>query len=823
MHSSSRLFRTRTGLVFLVLFGLASHAESAGPPPAVSFAADIHPLLTARCLRCHRGTNPASGVRLDLRSDLLGESNGRPLVVPGHSSSSRLLAVVSGAIPDKQMPPEGRGKRLSPREVALLRSWIDQGLAWDDRLLPPTAVSRHWSFTPIRRPAVPAVRRPDWLLTPIDAFLAAAHDEKGLVPVPEAPRRVLIRRLYLDLIGLPPTPEEVDAFVADPAPDAWERLTDQLLASPAYGERWGRHWLDLARWAESEGYESNHLRPHAWHYRDYVVESFNRDRPFAEFVRQQIAGDELLPCTDENLIATGFLGAARLSSNEEDKVRQRNDVLVDVVNTTGATFLGLTMQCAQCHNHKFDPITARDYYRLMGFFIRGQPANLVLSDPVERARYEAARPAEYEPARRLRDALLEAARARLAEQARRALSPAARRALEVPADKRSPAEEELALQADLSFQFGPNQIEKAILPEDRALFEELKKKLAVIEKTLPEQPQTFGFYSPATSPTPLEVLPMPGFYPLPFEPDFLRTLRARLFVGGDTARRGPAVDPGWPAVLGPTPPGTLTRRALADWLTDPAHPLTARVYVNRLWQYHFGRGLVATPNDFGVKGSPPSHPELLDWLASEFLRSGGSSKHLHRLIVRSRAYRLSSSVRGDNERLDPGNVHLWRWRPRRLEAEAIRDTLLAVAGDLDRHPGRMSDKDELKSQRRGLYLFQKREQPPALQGVFDGPSTAAESCPLRSAATVPLQALYLFNNEFGVARARSLARRVEALAGQERERQVDQVFRLVLQRGPDAVERAAGLRFFRVLGDSPRSLEQLCHVLLNTNEAIYLE
>jgi hypothetical protein len=693
--------------------------------------------------------------------------------------------------------------------------------------------AKHWAYQPIRTPSVPRVEPGRWAVNPIDAFIAIGHRRKGLSPAPEASRRVLIRRLSLDLLGLPPTPAEVEAFLADRSPDAYEKLVDRLLASPHYGERWGRHWLDLARWAESEGYESNHPRPHAWRYRDYVVRSLNEYKPYPQFVREQLAGDEVRPYSDENLIATGFLAASRLSSNEEDKDRQRNDVLVDIVNATGSVFLGLTLHCAQCHSHKFDAITLRDYYRFQGFFVKGQPGNLALKDPALVAEYEVARPPEYEPTRRLQEVLYERARQRLVTQARDSLSPTLRAALAVPEERRTPEQEALAHEAELKFQFTPNQIEKAIREEDRPLYTELKKKLEALEKTMPDRPQTFGYYAPSTASAPVDVLPLKGFYPLPYEPAQLTRARARLLPGGDTRRRGAALEAGWPDLFGPTPREAIEkapRLALADWLTSPSHPLSARVWVNRLWQYHFGRGLVATPSDFGVKGSPPSHPELLDWLASELLRTGGRAKHLHRLIVCSRTYRQSSSTEESYVRLDPENAFLARWSPRRLEAEGIRDAMLAVSGELDRTVGGPSDPDEGKSVRRTLYLLQKREAPPPVQGLLDGPSAAAESCPRRIVSTVPLQALYLLNNETAAGRSRAFARRVLACAGPTPERQVETAFALALGRAPDSAERQAARDFFRThdgdtagTADPPTALVHFCQALLNVNEFVYLE
>jgi hypothetical protein len=810
-------------LVVLALLFVDPVGAAAPPSRPVSFRHDVYPLLRDRCLRCHQGSNPRSAVRLDVRSEWLGEGNGRPLVVPGLSGRSRLIAVVAGAVPDRVMPPAGRGKRLTAQQVALLRQWVDQGLSWDDALLPPPGPPTHWAFRPVVRPAVPAVAG-DWARTPIDAFLAAAHRGRGVQPVAEAPRRVLVRRLYLDLLGLPPLPEEIAAFEGDTRPDAYDRLVDRLLASPHHGERYARHWLDVARYADSEGYESNHRRMHAYRYRDWVATSFNHDRPFADFVRLQLAGDEARPYCDDNLVATGFLAAARLSSNEEDKARQRNDVLVDMVNTTASAFMGLTMHCAQCHNHKFDPLTARDYYRLQAFFVRGQPANLVLHDPALHGRYRAALPPGYDQVRKRHDDILAQARAGLVERARAALSPAQRRAFDLPDDQRSEDEVRLAHEAESLLQVSFTQTEKAVPAAQRGEYEALKKKLADWEKRLPDVPQTFGYLAPGTAAAAVQVLPMKGFYPLPYDPARLARLRSRLLVGGDVHRRGPAVEPGWPAVLGPTPArlAPTPRLALADWLVSPRNPLAARVWVNRVWQWHFGRGLVATASDFGVRGKPPSHPELLDWLASEFLASGGSTKHLHRLIVRSAAYRLASTGQAGNVERDPHNVSLWRWQPRRLEAEVVRDAMLRVAGELETRLGGPGDADEAASRRRGLYLFQKRDHPPMLQGLFDGPSASAESCPLRAVSTVPLQALYLLNNRFACERAVALARRVRQRSGDDRDGQVRAAFWLALGRAPGAAEQQACRTFFERHGDAG-ALEAMCQALMNTNEFVYVE
>ncbi|MBI3855560.1 MAG: PSD1 domain-containing protein [Planctomycetes bacterium] len=813
------LIRIRALVAAALAVGIASpFGVSQEQAPAVDFRADLHPLLKARCFKCHAGTQLESGIRLDFRPELLGETNGRPLVLPGRSGDSSLIKAVTGALgADKIMPPSG--KKLTAREIGLLRAWIDQGATWDEELLPSVIKSDHWAFKRVRRPEPPdAAAR-----NPVDAFITAGLRKRGLTAAPEAPRRILIRRLSLDLTGLPPTRDEIKAFVDDAAPDAYERLVERLLASPRYGERWGRHWLDVARYADSEGYESNHPRPYAWRYRDYVVDSFNRDKPFDRFLREQIAGDEMEPYSDENLIATGFLAAARLSSNEEDHALQRNDMLVDVVNATAAAFLGLTMNCAQCHSHKFDPLTQRDYYRLQTFFVKGQPNNLALKDPALWTEFNAKKPAEYEALVQLRKILFERGRQRSIDRLKKKMSPETLASLEIPDEQRSPEQRELFRQADLAFQMTPEGYENAIPEEDKKLYVETKKKLEEIRKKLGDEPEVWGFYSPATSSSSVDVLPSKAFYPLPYEPEELRRAAGYLRIRGEVHRRGGKLTPGWPEVLGPTPAAGLGRRprlALADWMTSRDNPLVARVWVNRVWHYHFGRGLVSTPGDFGVKGAPPAHPELLDWLAAELMEKGWSSKHLHRLIVGSEAYRRSSQFDASNAAADPDNEALWRWSPRRLEAEAIRDSALAVTGELDLQSGGAPVATEQvdASLRRSLYLMQKRDGFPRFHAMFDGP-TANESCACRQVSTVALQPLLLLNNPFMVKRSKALGSRAAAEADA-----LSAAFELALGRPPTEAERKAGEAFVERSDEGAVDrLAGFCSVLLNLNEFVYLE
>lgn len=797
--------------------------------PAVDFGKEVLPILRERCFRCHEGNEPKAGVRLDVRSELLGGSDNEPLVVLKNSAGSRLLKAVRGADPDLRMPPEGAS--LKPAEIAILARWVDAGLPWDANLLPEaTAANEHWSFQPVQRPAVP-VTSSDWSRSLVDAFVSQKQREHDLVPAPEATRRVLIRRLYFDLCGLPPSVAEYEAFAADQSPDAVEQLIDRLLADPRYGEQQARLWLDVARWAESEGFESNHPRPFAWRYRDYVVRSFNRDQPFTEFVTQQIAGDELPDYSDENLIATGFLAAARISSNEEDKALQRNDVAVDIVNAVGSGLLGLTLHCAQCHDHKFDPLTARDFYSLQAFFVRGLPVNVELQSPEARGEYERVRPAELAPALALQRATFEQGRAALFAEIREQLSPDDRHVYDLPADQRTPAEELRARKISLKFQKSNGELEKRISPANRKLYDELKKRTNELAAGLPPVPQTFAFYSPVTSPHRLQVLPSLGFYPLPYDPQELAALKTYVLNRGEVHQLGPEVVPNFPAILRQRAASpTRSRLDLARWLTDPSQPLVPRVWINRLWQKHFGKGLVTTADDFGLRGARPSHPELLNWLAAEFLERDGSSKDIQRLLVSSSAYRQSALTSPSMLARDPDNVRLTRRIPQRLTAEMIRDAWLAAAGELDsRFAGASVPLEQRESSsRRSLYLFQRRGQAADVGRLFDGPQECAASVARREVTTSPLQSLYLLNSSFAVEQSDALAGRLSK-ATHERTEFIRSAFRQILLRDPTAEELLAAQELWppfvagKPAADPTKIPASLCQALLNLNEFIYVE
>lgn len=732
----------------------------------VDFKTDVYPLLKSRCFECHSGPSPESGFRLDVHRELLGYSTGEVLAEAGRARHSRLIEAVSADDVDKRMPPEGTDP-LTEEQIAMLRAWIDQGMTWDDELLPtPTVRSDHWAFQPVSVPVVPVAAKPAWVRTPVDAFVAEAHSRKQLQHSPEASRHVLVRRLYLDLIGMSPTPEQVAEFVDDRDPDAYESLVDRVLSSPHYGERWARYWLDLARWAESQGYQHDIIRPYAWRYRDYVIDSFNNDKPYDRFLKEQLAGDELQPYSDENLIATGFLGAARISGNQEDDAIQRNDVMVDIVNATGSVMLGLTMECAQCHNHKFDPISQRDYYRLQSFFVNGQLGNLSLRE----------------------------------------------------AQPHNPTDMQ---------QWVPKAAYDFYAKEVKAL---LRKKLF----TPTQDPHTWGFHSPATSDPAIRRLPVVNRKPIAWQPAMLKNAVARLLMRGDVARPGPRVRSGWPEVLGQTPNslGEKPRSQLADWMSSPRNPLVSRVWVNRIWQYHFGRGIVATASDFGVGGAPPTHPELLDWLAGELMNHNWSTKHIHRQIVQSSTYRQQRLHSPANASIDPDNRFLWCWPRRRLEAEAIRDSVLVASDELVRSVGGVSIPAEREEEelRRTIYLFQQRSSMPSVMQMFDAPNGTA-SCSRRPVSTVALQPLFLLNSDFMARRAARLADIVSDIAGDDPDLRIQVAFERVLTRRPDAEE----IELARQILQQPRDAEddqktpiagspltQFCHALLNLNEFVYI-
>jgi hypothetical protein len=711
----------------------AAVAQGPAKDEAVSYGNDVLPLLREHCGKCHLDKT-RGGLSLASRADVLKGGETGPAVNVEKPADSLLLKAVNHQ-GDLRMPPAPAAK-LSAKEIDVLTRWVKADLPG----LPDKAAvakkgwqvtdedRKYWAYVPVKRPAVPVVKDVAWVHSPIDAFLLARLEEKGLTPAAPADRHALVRRVYFDLLGLPPTPEEVDAFVADQADDAYERLVDRLLASPHYGEKWARHWLDLVRYAETNGFEFDEVKPFIWRYRDYVIDAFNSNKPYDQFVREQIAGDRLGPATPESLIATGFYRLGQWDGGAADRLQHKYEVLDSILSTTGQVFLGMSLGCARCHDHKKDPIGHRDYYRLLAFFHN-------LSD--------------------------------------------------FPAKKTT--------QVKLPSGEGNATVS------------------GVVE---------FG-----SAPT-------------------------FVLMRGNPKVRGDRVDPGFPEVLVPAKQAPVTggRLALADWLTDPANPLTARVMVNRLWQHHFGRGIVPTPNEFGKQGEPPTHPELLDWLASEFVAGGWNIKAMHRLMLTSSAYRMSSKADAKALTVDPANMLFWRFNMRRLSSEEIRDAVLAASGRLNvkmagpsmyppipkavlagqARPGqgwKTSTPDE--AARRSIYIFVKRSLLVPVLAQFDQADTDA-SCPVRFTTTVPTQALGLLNDEFSNEQARVFAKRLRAEAPEGLEAQVVRAIRLATGRVPGAEEVRKDVAFIQRLQQQENvgELEALgfyCLLVLNTNEFVYLD
>jgi hypothetical protein len=824
-------------------------------------------ILQNRCWKCHGEALQLSKLDLRTREAALKGGEKGPAIVPGKAAESKLYRLVSGA-EKPSMPMDGK---LADEEIAALKTWIEQGAPWEniatsapvagpdeDMPIPPEA-RKYWAFQkPARHPVPPGYRHP------IDAFLRAAMRDKGLKPAPQADPRTLVRRAYLDLIGLPPTPAEVSEFLNDHSPDAWERLIDRLLASAHYGERWGRHWLDVARYADSNGFEHDFDRPNAWRYRDYVIRSFNKDTPYNVFLQEQIAGDELDWVTRDSLIATGFLRCyAKVGFREKDNPQFRYEYLDDMIATIGRGIVGLTVQCARCHNHKFDPIPQKDYYRLQaslwGYVEVDHP--LTASDEAAAWRKQTAEVDAKTQALRLqireidepyRQQLLPAKIKRFPENVQLAVL--------TPEPKRTPGQVLLANQIIRTVSFSPAEIERVMSPADLERKRQLSEQLRQAERERPKPiPVAMGITDGDYRFTP----DGPGDEPAPgkgikrdasLEGTFLHEGDGRyvpppsyFLVRGDSESRGSLMKPGFLSVITdgnvPTelPPAeghtSGRRRALAEWLTSTGNPLTARVAVNRIWHHHFGRGIVASLDNFGKMGDKPTHPELLDWLALEFMQRGWSIKQMHRLIMTSDAYRMASQFAdADDLAKDPDNQYLWRFRMERLDAEIVRDAILAVSGALNREmfgppvfPKIQSEilasmdkgiwnreEDGSKVWRRSVYVYRKRGLPFPMFEVFDLPDQNL-TCGRRNVSTVPTQALMLLNDEWVIRQAKLFADRVHEMAGNDPAKQVEVSYEIALGRPPDPEERTAAIGFL-----AKQKLEDLTHVLLNLNEFLYI-
>ncbi|MCL4786227.1 MAG: DUF1553 domain-containing protein [Verrucomicrobia bacterium] len=975
-RSTNRRAPRRTHPFVRVLWLAVTFPVVSGPIIAsdnVDFQSDVRPILANHCFKCHGPDEETrkARLRLDVRDEALKPArSGEAAIVPGRPESSELIKRVLTDDEDELMPPPAAKRPLTGEQKEILRRWIAEGAAYQP----------HWAFLKPTKPPLPRVREAAWPRNGIDRFVLARLEQENLKPSPRADQHTLVRRLYLDLIGLPPTPEQADGFVNDASPDAYERLVDKLLASPHYGERWARHWLDVVRFAETTGFEVNTPRPNAWPYRDYVIRAFNEDKPYDQFIREQLAGDIL----GEDA-ATGFLvaGPDDLVKSPDPVLtsNQRADELHDMVSTAGSAFLGLTVGCARCHNHKFDPIPQTDYFALKAVFegVKHGERRLNTADTAARETELAsrrqrlveldARLAEFEPLAQVGRLDTNSRRAPVnARQNSERFTPVAAKRLrftiaqttgaepcidelevytaETPArnialasagtiatassvfpnseihrlehindgkhgnrrswisnergtgwvelefadavsihrvvwgrDREQKFADRLAIEYRIEVTAGSNDWQVVASSADRLSYEpgakeppalsvaglsaqqameaqslqaerkELEGRIAELAKVPMLYAGTFTENPPLTrrlhrgdpmqerepvSPGALDILPVK------FTPDPTRNTAAAnpgASIGGEftsahsVAERELSED-------------QRRRLALARWLTDPANPLTARVMVNRLWQYHFGEGLVSTPSDFGANGARPTHPDLLDWLASEFMQPTAdpsarpephpwSLKHLHRLIVASETYRQASGARRDTLAVDAGSRLLWRFPPRRLEAEAIRDQMLAISGKLslqmggpgfsffepnDNYVRVYAPKQEFGPEtfRRMIYGTVVRQRPDGVFGVFDCPD-GGQIAPKRTRSTTPLQALNLLNSGFVMQQADFLAERLRREAGPGAEAQVRRAFALAFQRQPDGAELGAAAQFVQAHG-----LPVFCRALFNANEFVYL-
>lgn len=834
-------------------------------------------ILHSRCVQCH-GEDKASGLDLRSREAALKGGTRGIVIKPGSAEDSLLTRFIEG----DEKPRMPLGDELNAVDVEILKAWIDKGAPWtSEKKFPALTLAKksekeitdeqrnYWAFRKPLYPAEPPVKNAAWVRNPIDRFVLSRLEEKGLSPSAPADKLTLLRRVTFDLTGLPPAPAEVRAFLADSSSDAYEKVVKRLLASPHYGERWAQHWLDVVRFGETNGFELDAEREQSWRYRDYVVKSLNDDKPYNRFLIEQIAGDEIDPENFELRVATGFLrgGPQHVVAGNQDVALNRQEWLTEVMLGIGNGIMGLTVGCARCHDHKFDPIPQLDYYRLQAFFAAADNNDFRRATKQQEDAYAEALNTHNKNLQPIKEqiAVIEKPyQIQIETEKRKLLEKSYLEALEKDPKLRNDEEKKRAKEAQRMIDVKWEEILAALSPPDREKRAALRARLHRLELDAPAPLPRALAVTDVMSPTPA----------------------MHLLKGGDVHRPGEEVDPRFPSVLSPKPsPGseilkpelstagksTGRRLALARWLTQPDHPLTARVIMNRLWQHHFGRGVVATPNDFGRNGQQPTHPELLDWLASEFTRKGWSLKAMHETMVLSNAYRQSSIVDEAKAKIDPENKLLWRMNRQRLDAEALRDAILAVAGDLNSEMSGPSIKvpmdpevvdqifteaepdnlwpvhpDPRQHARRSLYLIRKRNVRLPMLVAFDSPDMM-NSCGARSVSVHALQSLTLLNSRFMLEQSQKFAERLLQESGGIERTAMSRLYELSLARKPRPAETQATRRFLsaqtillrgRIARDEPvaqfatlpRGIDRaraaawldLCLATLNLNEFLYL-
>ncbi len=860
--------------VFLAITGFfpfGVYAQDQVSSGAEFFSHEIRPIMERTCWNCHSDQIQSSGLDLSSRDAALAGGSRGPAIVPGNADESRLFRQISGL----EGPLMPLGVTLSDNEIEAVRTWINDGAEWDAQAATavagesytafatdvPDSAREYWAFKlPVNHP-LPEVAN---FNHPIDRFLEQQRLDSGVTAAPKADRLTLLRRAYLDLIGLPPTIAETEAYLADTAPGAWQRVIDKLLASPQYGERWGRHWLDVARYADSDGYEQDVDRANAWRYRDYVVDAFNDDKSYAQFITEQVAGDELDETTHETRIATGFLRAGpRVNFREKDNPERRWDYLDDVLATLGRGVLGMTIQCARCHDHKFDPILQKDYYSLTSALF-GYVETEYPMLPDDQAQDYLRRTAELDDqVSVIREQIRELEQPYLTElkveRIRREFPQDVLDAVLTPEDERSDGQQLLAAQV-LTIGVPRAQVDAAMSEADKTRREVLQGRVQEVQASRPEQPAmleivTDGDYRYTPDRAGDNVLGCPECRIQPTEPgsflhqgpDRYEVPPANFLIRGDPFSLGPELEPAYltvatygdPLTVIPRTNGRTSGRrlALAKWLTSQDNPLTARVWVNRVWHHHFGRGIVASLDNFGVVGDRPTHPKLLDWLALEFMDKDWSTKELHRLIMTSQAYQMASAFdNAANNLADLENHLMWRYRPQRLEAEAVRDVIMASSGGIDLTVGGEpifpyipqdildtaalfgrwdNQADGPDVWRRSLYVYRRRTLSYPFFDTFDLPDQNITAA-YRNTSTVAPQALTLLNNPFIVGQAQLFARQVEEVVPYDVDRQVALAYQTALTRLPTAAEAEIGRELV-----AEGSLEDLTHVIFNLSEFLY--
>lgn len=841
------LATTHAALTAAISLGFALSTRAAEPSPTPTFTPqqiafyekEVRPILTQHCLKCH-GQEPEKlrgGLDMTRRKGLLEGGDTGPAFNPKKPEDSLLLSALHYR-DGLEMPPSGK---LPEKTIATLTQWVRDGLPWtpgqegEKKVERPTIGpdKNYWAYQPITRPVPPTVKDARWVKTPVDAFIRSQQEAANITPVAPAAKATLCRRAYYDLTGLPPTPEQIDAFVADRSPDAFARLIDELLASPHYGEKWGRHWLDLVRYAETNGFERDGPKPHAWRYRDYVIRSFNSDKPYNQFLREQLAGDELNPDDPESVIATGYYRLGLWDDEPADPKLALFDGYDDYVTVTGQAMLGMTLNCCRCHDHKGDFFPHADYYRFAAFFRDIRPyseTRSVISKYSQRDITSKANRKLYETELAERHKQIEALEAKM-------------RPLEDYAIRKMVPEDQLAVQDGKRAEIVrkvPAFLDPLLKPRYQALRhqrDELRRR--------PNPYQEFALavnFCDARPPA------------------------THLLIRGNPHSPAKEVQPGFPGVLGfpdpqipePGPNATSSgrRTALANWIASSKNPLTARVMANRLWHYHFGFGLVASPNDFGKLGLKPTHPQLLDWLASELQHptwhaNGAepwSLKRMHRLLMLSNVYQLSSTADERNLGADPANALRWRFDLRRLTAEEVRDSILMASGNLNlkmfgpsvypkmppevlagqSRPGEgWPTSPPQEANRRSVYVHIKRSLQVPILATHDQ-ADSESSCPIRYTTTVPTQALGMLNGEFLTTQAAAFADRLRHDAPNDLTAQVIRAIRLTTGRKPTDAELADDLGFIRGMMvkhklDDRTALTRYALLILNTNEFAYLD